>query len=113
MYFIEGLPKFKDFIVIFVVVDRLSKYAHFMPLSHPYTTLFIAQVFLDTVYKLHGLPTSSIFDQDKIFTSNFWQELFKLLGTQLKLSTTYHPQTNGQTEIVNCGLKAYLHEWSN
>ena len=101
MYFIEGLPKFKDFIVIFVVVDRLSKYAHFLTLSHLYSALTIAQLFFDNIYRLHGLPNNIVSDRDKIFISRFWQELFKLSGTQLKLSTSYHPQTDGQTKVVN------------
>ena len=74
-----------------VVVDRLSKYAHFCPLSHPFTPSLIAQVFLDHIFKLHRMPTSIVSDRDPNFTITFWQKLFKLQGTQMSMSTTYHP----------------------
>jgi len=91
MDFIDGLPRSQGYSVIFVVVDRLTKYAHFMAVKHPYTVASIAQLFMDNVVRLHGLPQSIVSDRDTIFVSAFWKELFKLYRVKLALSTTYHP----------------------
>jgi hypothetical protein len=99
MDFIVGLPKSGNKSVIMVVVDLLSKYAHFCALQHPFTTSTVAQLFMDQVFKLHGMPHSIVFYRDPTFTSNFWQELFKLQGTQLHLSTTYHSHTDGKMKL--------------
>jgi hypothetical protein len=81
MNFIDGLPKSGNKLVIIVVVDRLSKYAHFCNLQHPFTASIVAHFFMDHVLKLHGMPHSIVFYRDPTFTSNFWQELFKIKGT--------------------------------
>jgi hypothetical protein len=101
MDFIEGLPLSNGYSVILVVVDRFMKYNHFIPVRHPFTTSSIAQLFLNHIVKLHGVPKSIVSDRDKVFTSAFWTGLFKLLKNDLKLSLPYHPHTDGQTERVN------------
>ncbi|MCH82152.1 retrotransposon protein [Trifolium medium] len=108
MDFITRLPKSKGFEAILVVVDRLSKYSHFVPLKHPYTTRSIAEVFCKEVVRLHGVPLIIVSDRDPVFMSSFWRELFRMQGTQLKMSSAYHPESDGQTEVVNRCLETYL-----
>jgi IS30 family transposase len=81
MDFITVLPKSGNKSIIMVVVDRLSKYAHLCALQHPFTVSMVAQIFMDQVFKLHDMPHSIVSDRGPTFTSNFWQELFKIQGT--------------------------------
>ena len=108
MDFITGLPKFEGKSVIMVVVDRLTKYAHFCALSHPFKESKVTNSFLERLQKLLGNSNIIVSCKDPIFTRSFWIELFSYLGTQLDHSSSYHPQSDGQTEIVNKFLEGYL-----
>ena len=95
MEFITGLPKnFRQHDSIMVVVDNLSKASHFILVKSTYKVVNIANIFMKYIFRLHGIPKVIISDRDVKFTGNFWKNLFKGLGTKLKLSTTYHPQIN-------------------
>lgn len=106
--FIEGLPPSDSFNALLVVIDKFTKYGHFIPIKHPFTALQIAQVFMNNVYKLHGLPKTIISDRDRVFTSAVWQQLFKLTDTKLMMSSSYHPQTDGQTKRLNQCVEGFL-----
>jgi len=113
MDFIISLPPGKGYAVIMVVVDRLTKFAHFVPLKHDFDSKSVVDAFVQHIVKFHGFPKSIVSDKDKIFISKFWQQLFSLQGTRLAMSSAYHPQTNSQTEIINKNLEMYLQCFSH
>ena len=117
--FITDLPKSADPLTgteydsIMVVVERLTKWAYFIPFLRSAKATQLAYVFMGQVFARHGMPDEIISDRDKLFTSQFWQSLMDLLGTKHKLSTAYHPQTDGQTERTNQVLEQYLRCYLN
>ncbi|KAL0544328.1 hypothetical protein IC582_019441 [Cucumis melo] len=109
MDFITGLPRtLRGFTVIWVVVDRLTKSAHFVPGKSTYTASKWAQLYMSEIVRLHGVPVSIISDRDARFTSKFWKGLQTAMGTRLDFSTAFHPQTDGQTERLNQVLEDML-----
>lgn len=108
MDFVEGFPKVHGKSVVLTVVDRLSKYAHFIALSHPYTATSVAKAFFEGIVHLHGIPNFIVSDRDPVFTSHLWRDLFKMTGSTLRMSTAFHPQTDGQSEVVNRTIATYL-----
>lgn len=91
-----------------VVVDGFNKYATFIPVPDKFNVEDTARLFFRFIVKYWGIPRSIVSDRDIRFTGKFWTELFRLLGTELNFSTSFHPQTDGQTERVNALLEMYL-----
>lgn len=109
MDFIQGLPPTKNgFDTILTFVDRFSKRPHFIPCKSTTTAPEVPRLFYDQIFRYHGLPDSIVSDRDPLFTSKFWKELLKILKVQLKMGTANHPQTDGQTEVMNRIVEQYL-----
>uniref|UniRef100_A0A2N9IPW9 Reverse transcriptase n=1 Tax=Fagus sylvatica TaxID=28930 RepID=A0A2N9IPW9_FAGSY len=122
MDFVSGLPRSpKGHDAIWVIVDRLTKSAHFIPIQMNYSLDQLAQLYVEEIVRLHGIPVSIVSDRDPCFTSRFWKSLHKALGTNLNFSTAFHPQTDGQSErtiqIVEDMLRACVLDlkgsWAN
>src|SRR5258708_31222442 len=111
MDFITDLLPSHGFDTLLVVVDHLSKQSHFIPTIQSLNTPGLAQLYISSIFKLQGLPSSIISDRDPLFTCLFWDSLMSQLRIQSKLSTAYHPQMDGQTERVNQCVEQYLHNF--
>ncbi|KAD7477792.1 hypothetical protein E3N88_00928 [Mikania micrantha] len=109
MDFITKLPRTShNHDSIWVIVDRLTKSAHFLPIREDYSMDRLAKLYVNEIVSRHGVPISIISDRDSRFTSRFWQTLQNALGTQINMSTAYHPQTDGQTDRTNQTLEDML-----
>jgi len=119
MDFVTGLPWSTDpttgfkYNAILVVVCRFTKEAEYIPWLKGYNAKQLAHIINDRIIARHGIPKSIISDRDPLFTSNFWATLLAMIGTKRRLSTAYHPQTDGQTERTNRTMKAYLRMYTN
>ena len=91
-----------------LVVDKLSKAAHFIPVKYTYKAANIADIFMKELFRLHGVPKVIVSNRDTKFVGYFWKALFKGLGTQLNFNTAYYPKMDGHTEIVNQVLEDIL-----
>jgi hypothetical protein len=109
MDFITGLPRTKSgYDYIWVVVDRLTKVAHFIPVKTTYTSAKLADIYMKRIVCLHGVPKSIVSDRGTQFTLHFWKQLHESLGMRLEFSIAFHPRTDGQTERVNQILEHML-----
>ncbi len=111
--FVIGLPisanwKGDSYDSILVIIDRLTKMVHYVPVKVTIDTLGLAEVIIDIIVRHHGVPESIVTDRGSLFTSKFWSSLCYFLGIKKKLSTAFHPQTDGQTKRQNSTIEAYL-----
>ncbi len=109
MYFVTGLPRSqRGNDSIWVIIDRLTKVAHFIPVKTTFGGAALARIYLKEIVRLHGIPRKIVSDRGTQFTSKFWKGLQQAMGTKLDFSTAYHPQSDGQTERVNKVLEDLL-----
>ena len=105
MEFVVGLPKSKGFDTIWVVVDRLSKQRQFVPCMTTIDAQGLATLFIDNIFRLHGVPGSIVSDYGPQIAADFWRYLCTSLDIATQLSTAFHPQTDGQTERINAFME--------
>jgi len=108
MDFMTDLPKSEGYDTILVVIDRLTKMSHFIPCSKDLDARQFANLFMRDIVRLHGLPHDIITDRGTLLTSDLWKETTGELGIERRLSTAFHPQTDGQTERTNAIMEQYL-----
>ena len=113
MDFMTDLPPSNGFDTLLVIKDRLSKQAHFIACHNSLTAPQLAEVFIKEIFRLHGSPRSIVSDRDKLFTSSFWTRFSELIGSKSLLSTAFHPQTDGSTEVLNQVIEQYLRIFCN
>ena len=117
MDFVSGFPLTqKKHDAIWVIVDRLTKSAHFLPIRLDYSMDRLSDLYVNEIFRLHGIPVSILSDRDSRFTSRFWKELQSAFGTRLNFSTAFHPQTDGQSErviqVLEDMLRGYVLDFS-
>ena len=105
---VTNLPESNGFMAIVVFADKLTKMVHLAGCKKEVTAMEYAQIFVDNVFRLHGLPEVIIFDRDPRFTGKFWRALFDLLGTDLRFSTVFHLQIDGQSDWMIQTLESFL-----
>jgi len=108
MDFITGLPLSHGHSVILVIINPLSKFAYFSPLTSYFSAPKVIEVFLKTIMSAHDIPQTSVSYHDKIFTNKFWEQISNQQGIKLARNSTYHPQSNGQIKVLNHYLEMYL-----
>jgi hypothetical protein len=109
MDFIVGLPRTQDgYDSIWVIVDRLTKVAHFIPVKTTYLGAKLTELYMSRIVCLHGVPKKIVSDRGSQFTSKFWEKLYESMDTKLNFSSAYHPQTDGQTKRTNQILEDML-----
>ena len=105
---VTDLPELEGKTAVAVFVDRLTKMMDFFPCTKEITATEYARLFVNQVFRLHGMPEVIISNRDSQFVSKFWEEMFSLLGTDLRFSTAFHPETDGQSEVTICVLENFL-----